>query len=104
VQTDESEASEPDDSNSGWDDEEDHTTSTMIDEPGKATPMQRRWLTAMSDGKDPHIAKRFEQINQYFDGKRSDDEILYRADISRKQLREILHHYEDYLETFMHRS
>ncbi|KAF5326984.1 hypothetical protein D9619_004812 [Psilocybe cf. subviscida] len=104
VQSEESDISEPDDSNSGWDEEENHTTSTMIDEPGKATPMQRRWLTAMSDGKDPHLAKRFEQINQYFDGKRSDDEILYRADISRKQLREILHHYEDYLETFMHRS
>lgn len=36
-------------------------------------------------------------INQYFDGKKSDDEILYRAEISRKQLREVLHHYEDYV-------
>lgn len=61
VQSEESDISELDDSNSGWDEEEDHTSSTMIDEPGKATPMQRRWLTAMSDGKDPHIAKRFEQ-------------------------------------------
>lgn len=54
-------AEEAEGGNSGWDDEEDHATSTMIDEPGKATPMQRRWLTAMSDGKDAHIAKRFEQ-------------------------------------------
>jgi len=37
------------------------------------------------------------RINQYFDGKRSDDEILFRADITRKQLREVLHHYEEYV-------
>ncbi len=36
-------------------------------------------------------------IHQYFDGKCSDDEILYRAEISRKQLREVLHHYEEYV-------
>lgn len=37
------------------------------------------------------------RINQYFDGKKSDDEILYRAEISKKQLREVLHHYEEYV-------
>ena len=37
------------------------------------------------------------RINQYFDGKRSDDEILYTAEISRKQLRQILHQYEEYV-------
>ena len=37
------------------------------------------------------------RINQYFDGKRSDDEILFRAEITRRQLREVLHHYEPYV-------
>ena len=37
------------------------------------------------------------RINQHFDGKRSDDEILYRAEITRKQLREVLHHYTEYV-------
>lgn len=37
------------------------------------------------------------RINQYFDGKKTDDEILHRAEISRKQLREVLHHYEEYV-------
>jgi hypothetical protein len=37
------------------------------------------------------------RINRYFDGKCSDDEILFRAEISRKQLREVLHHYEEYV-------
>ena len=37
------------------------------------------------------------RINQYFDGKKSDDEILYRAEISRKQLREVLRHYDEYV-------
>lgn len=93
-----------------------HIVSLIIDDPGRATPLERRWLSAMSDGKEPHIAKRFEQfvpcymliiilliltlysrINQYFDGKKSDDEILYLAGISRKQLRELLHHYDEYV-------
>ncbi|KAJ7716727.1 nitrogen permease regulator of amino acid transport activity 3-domain-containing protein [Mycena maculata] len=78
--------------------------ASMINDPGRATTLQRRWLSAMSDGKDPHIARRFEQINQYFDGKRTDDEILYRAEMSRKELREVLHHYDEYLLTFLHPS
>ncbi|KAJ7178562.1 nitrogen permease regulator of amino acid transport activity 3-domain-containing protein [Mycena crocata] len=78
--------------------------ASMINDPGRATTLQRRWLSAMSDGKDPQIARRFEQINQYFDGKRSDDEILYRAEMSRRELREVLHHYDEYLLTFLHPS
>lgn len=37
------------------------------------------------------------RINQYFDGKRSDDEIMYLADITRKQLREVLQQYEEFV-------
>ncbi|KAJ7475742.1 nitrogen permease regulator of amino acid transport activity 3-domain-containing protein [Mycena latifolia] len=78
--------------------------ASMISDPGRATPLQRSWLSAMSDGKEPHIARRFEQINQYFDGKRTDDEILYRAEMSRRELREVLHHYDEFLLTFLHPS
>ena len=35
-------------------------TPSIIFEPGKATPLERRWLTAMSAGKDPEIVRRFE--------------------------------------------
>ncbi|KAH9856642.1 nitrogen permease regulator of amino acid transport activity 3-domain-containing protein [Lenzites betulinus] len=77
---------------------------SMISDPARATPLERRWLAAMCEGKDPHIAARFERIHQYFDGKCSDDEILYRAEISRKQLREVLHQYDEYLQTFLHPS
>ncbi|KAJ7352602.1 nitrogen permease regulator of amino acid transport activity 3-domain-containing protein [Mycena albidolilacea] len=78
--------------------------ASMINDPGRATTLQRRWLSAMSDGKDPVLVRRFEQINQYFDGRRTDDEILYRAEMSRRELREILHHYDEYLQTFLHPS
>ncbi|KAI0740927.1 nitrogen permease regulator of amino acid transport activity 3-domain-containing protein [Earliella scabrosa] len=78
--------------------------ASMISDPARATPLERRWLAGMSEGKDPHVVKRFERIHQYSDGKCSDDEILYRAEISRKQLREVLHHYEEYLQTFLHTS
>lgn len=94
----------------GWNE----TGPTIIPDPARANAVERLWLSAMSDGKSPYIARRFEQyvicisssdsgltalsrINQYFDGKCSDDEILYKADISRKQLREVLHHYEEYV-------
>ncbi|EIN09994.1 hypothetical protein PUNSTDRAFT_120231 [Punctularia strigosozonata HHB-11173 SS5] len=77
---------------------------SVISDPRKATSLQRRWLSAMSDGKNHIIARRFEDIYGYFDGKRTDDEILFRADISRKQLREVLHHYDEYLQTFLHPS
>ncbi|KAG5635964.1 hypothetical protein H0H81_009533 [Sphagnurus paluster] len=58
--TDEDETDELDDHDSGWDTTEDHLRPSMISDPGRATPLQRRWLAAMSDGKDPHIAKRFQ--------------------------------------------
>ncbi|KAJ7591166.1 nitrogen permease regulator of amino acid transport activity 3-domain-containing protein [Mycena floridula] len=96
--------SDNDDDDSGQDATEDNSMPSMINDPGSATPLQRRWLSAMSDGKDPYVALRFKLINQYFDGKKTDDEILFRADITRKQLREVLHHYEEYLQTFLHPS
>ncbi|KAI9061097.1 hypothetical protein FKP32DRAFT_1576785 [Trametes sanguinea] len=77
---------------------------SMISNPARASRLERDWLMAMSEGKDPHVASLFKRIHQYFDGKCSDDEILYRAEISRRQLREVLHHYEEYLQTFLHPS
>lgn len=93
---------ESDDENIAWGSPEDTLWPSLISDPGTASPLERRWLAAMSEGKDEHIARRFERINQYFDGKSTDDEILYRAEISRKQLREVLHHYDEYLQTFLH--
>ncbi|PCH42346.1 hypothetical protein WOLCODRAFT_132332 [Wolfiporia cocos MD-104 SS10] len=87
-----------------WYREDGNPYASMISDPARATRLERRWLAAMSEGKDPHIASRFERINQYFDGKCTDDEILFRAEITRKQLREVLHHYDEYLQTFLHPS
>lgn len=58
--------SEPDEEDSGWDTTEDHVGPSMIDDPGKATPMQRRWLSAMSEGKAFAIARRFEKYIRFF--------------------------------------
>jgi nitrogen permease regulator 3-like protein len=44
-----------------YDDHKVYLWPTMISDPGRANPLQRRWLSAMSEGKDPEIAKRFEQ-------------------------------------------
>ena len=102
-------------------DEDDPNMPSIIPDPGRATPRERRWLTKMSEGKSSWIVKRFEaqvllsvptvylltpcrSIHQYFDGKCTDDEILYIAEISRKQLREVLHHYDEYVSLFFHSS
>ena len=109
------------DSDEDSEDEDDPNIPSIIPDPGRATPRERRWLTKMSEGKSSWIAKRFEaqvsfsipmthfltpcrSIHQYFDGKCTDDEILHNADISRKQLREVLHHYDEYVSLFFHSS
>jgi hypothetical protein len=54
------EDSETDEEGLGWDTAEDDLLPSMISDPGRATPLQRRWLLAMSEGKEPHIARRFQ--------------------------------------------
>jgi hypothetical protein len=41
---------------------------TLISDPARATPLQRHWLAAMSEGKNPTIARRFEQCVVTFHG------------------------------------
>jgi len=41
-------------------DEDDPNFPSIIPDPGRATPRERRWLTKMSEGKSSWIAKRFE--------------------------------------------
>ena len=42
------------------DDEDDPNVPSIIPDPGRATPKERRWLTKMSEGKSSWITKRFE--------------------------------------------
>jgi hypothetical protein len=56
-----------DDEDSGWDTSLEggdvdigDLTPCIISDPGRATPLERRWLAAMSVGKDPEIVRRFE--------------------------------------------
>ena len=44
-----------------YDGEENNDYPSMINEPAQATPLQRRWLAAMSEGKEEHIRRRFER-------------------------------------------
>ena len=43
------------------DEDDDHETSILAD-PRRATSVQRRWLQAMSEGKDELVARRFDQF------------------------------------------
>lgn len=42
------------------DDDDDPNVPSIIPDPGRATPRERRWLTKMSEGKSSWITKRFE--------------------------------------------
>ncbi|CAE6375521.1 unnamed protein product [Rhizoctonia solani] len=76
--------------------------SVIIAEPAEATQLEMRWMEAMTEGKDPGISQRFHRVRKYFDGKITADEILYREDITRRELREVIHHFDAYLIVFLH--
>jgi nitrogen permease regulator 3-like protein len=42
-------------------DEDDNNETSILPDPGRATSLQRRWLQAMSEGKDELVARRFDQ-------------------------------------------
>jgi len=43
-------------------DEDDDNETSMLADPGRATAVQRRWLQAMSEGKDELVTRRFDQF------------------------------------------
>jgi hypothetical protein len=51
---------------SGLEGDSDRNSPSIIHDPARATALQKKWLSAMSDGKDPSVAKRFEQYVAYF--------------------------------------
>jgi hypothetical protein len=44
------------------DEEDDDIETSMLADPGRATAAQRRWLQAMSEGKDELVTRRFDQF------------------------------------------
>ncbi|CAE6503124.1 unnamed protein product [Rhizoctonia solani] len=76
--------------------------SVIIAEPAEATQLEMRWMETMTDGKGPGISQKFHRLRKYFDGKITADEILYREDITRRELREVIHHFDAYLIVFLH--
>ncbi len=44
------------------DEEEDDNETSILADPGRATAVQRRWLQAMSEGKDELVTRRFDQF------------------------------------------
>jgi len=42
--------------------EDDDNETSMLADPGRATAAQRRWLQAMSEGKDELVTRRFDQF------------------------------------------
>ncbi|KAG9049382.1 hypothetical protein FS837_010436 [Tulasnella sp. UAMH 9824] len=75
---------------------------SIIANPARATATERRWLEAMTEGKDEEVRRLFEKLYVYFDGKKTTDEILFRTDVKRTQLRWVLLHFDEYIQTLLH--
>ncbi|KAG8892911.1 hypothetical protein FRC01_013885, partial [Tulasnella sp. 417] len=76
--------------------------ASIIANPARATATERRWLEAMMEGKDEDTRRMFEKLYVYFDGKKTTDEILFRTDLRRNKLREVLLQFDEYLQTLLH--
>jgi hypothetical protein len=51
---------EAEEASPGEEEDDDNGTSILTD-PGRATPLQRQWLQAMLEGKDELVGRRFDQ-------------------------------------------
>ncbi|EJT99459.1 hypothetical protein DACRYDRAFT_110180 [Dacryopinax primogenitus] len=84
------------DSSSDQEQEEELVPGVIVD-PGRASKIERRWLDEMNRGKEQRVVDLFERLLPYFDGKTTVDEILYRTEVGRRDLREVLHLYDPYV-------
>ncbi|KDQ18776.1 hypothetical protein BOTBODRAFT_170785 [Botryobasidium botryosum FD-172 SS1] len=85
-----------------WSKEDEDLTPSLIPDPARATALERRWMDTMAVDKEPSVSRRFKKLAPFFDGKHTTNEILHRTDMSKRDVREVLHQFEDYLLVFLH--
>jgi hypothetical protein len=76
--------------------------ATIISEPSRASGDENEWIAAMVEGREAWLAERLYKLLPFLNGKHTIDEIVYRLEWRRKDLRAVLNAFRDDIITFVH--
>lgn len=76
--------------------------ASIIAEPSRASGDENEWIAAMVEGKEAWEAEKMYKILPFLNGKHTVDEIVYRLDWRRKDLRAVLAAFQEDILTFVH--
>lgn len=76
--------------------------ASVIGEPSRATREENEWIAVMVQGRDADLAQRFFRLLPYLNGKHTVDEIVYREEMRRRDLRSVLSAFKEEIMTFVH--
>lgn len=76
--------------------------ASIIPEPNRATGDENEWIAAMVEGKEAWQTERMYKLLPFLNGKHTVDEIVYRLEWRRKDLRAVLAAFREDILTFVH--
>lgn len=76
--------------------------ASIIAEPSRASGDENEWIAAMVEGKEAWQAERMYKLLPFLNGKHTVDEIVYRLEWRRKELRAVLAAFREDILTFVH--
>ncbi|KAL8276331.1 hypothetical protein RQP46_011256 [Phenoliferia psychrophenolica] len=82
--------------------DEDNKGPSIILEPGRPTAVESKWLLEICREKDKSVVEKFDRMVRMLNGAYHLDEIRYRANLSRKDLKTVLTAFSDHLIVFTH--
>ncbi|KDN52131.1 hypothetical protein K437DRAFT_266834 [Tilletiaria anomala UBC 951] len=78
------------------------TEATLIGEPSRASRQENEWIAVMAEDKEPWLSQRFNRLLPYLNGKHTLDEIAYREEMRRRELKIVLEAFRADIITFLH--
>ncbi|KAK4705621.1 nitrogen permease regulator 3, partial [Phenoliferia sp. Uapishka_3] len=82
--------------------EETFKGATIILEPGRPTAIESKWLSEICREKEKSVVDKFEKMVRMLNGAHHVDEIRYRTNLSRKDVKTVLAAFSDHLIVFTH--
>lgn len=82
--------------------EEEEDEDTILLEPERATAVERRWISKVIKGQPPELITLFHKLFKHFNGKTPLELVMVRENISRHDVRRLLHGISDYIISIKH--
>lgn len=82
--------------------EEEDEDDTILLEPERATAVERRWISKVIKGQPPEQAALFHKLVRYLNGKTPLELVMLKENISRHDVRKLLHGINDYIISVKH--